>query len=101
MCPQKIYSIFGNRWEKDIIYRKKWRILQRQIILGYIPVLSRGSGGWTEEGILSSSFMKKFFSDKRPGKFYICVDGEDMLHEARQRLEAIGDRKKTEFESYD
>ncbi|HQV99906.1 MAG TPA: FAD-binding oxidoreductase [Bacteroidia bacterium] len=99
---KKIYMIFGNRWEKDIIYRKEMEDLAKvNPSFEYIPVLSRDSEGWTGRKGYVHPIYEEIFSDKRPATFYMC-GWRDMLHEARQRLEAMGyDRKKIKFESYD
>lgn len=101
--PHKnIYMIFGNRWEKDIIYRKEMEDLDREHpSFKYIPVLSRDSDGWSGKKGYVHPIYEELFSDKRPATFYMC-GWRDMLHEARHRLEAMGyDKKKIKFESYD
>ena len=47
--PHKnLYMIFGNRWEKDILYRSEMEELQeRHPEFKFIPVLSRDNEGWT------------------------------------------------------
>ena len=99
---KKIYMVFGNRWEKDIIYRKDMEDLAKTMpSFEYIPVLSRDSENWTGKKGYVHPIYEEIFADKRPATFYMC-GWRDMLHEARQRLEAMGyDRKKIKFESYD
>ncbi len=99
---KKIYMIFGNRWEKDIIYRKEMEDMAKlHPSFEYIPVLSRNSEGWKGKNGYVHPIYEELFSDKRPATFYMC-GWRDMLHEARHRLETMGyDKKKIKFESYD
>lgn len=99
---QKLHMVFGNRWEKDIIYRKEMEDLQAQFpSFNFHPVLSRDNNGWTGHRGYVHTVYEKIFEDKRPAYFYIC-GWADMLKEARQRLEALGyDKKCVRFESYD
>jgi ferredoxin-NADP reductase len=101
--PHKnLYMVFGNRWEKDILYRKEMENLEMQYPeFKFIPVLSRDNTGWTGKKGYVHQIYEEIFSDKRPAKFFIC-GWADMLKEARQRLEAMGyDKKAIKFESYD
>lgn len=99
---KNLYMVFGNRWEKDIIYRKEMEDLQAQMpSFKFIPVLSRVNEGWTGKTGYVHAVYEEIFADKRPAYFYIC-GWADMLKEARQRLEAMGyDKKLIKFESYD
>jgi ferredoxin-NADP reductase len=102
LAHKNLYMVFGNRWEKDILYRKEMEQLEKEHPeFKFIPVLSRKNEGWTgKEGYVHQVY-EEIFSDKRPAKFYIC-GWADMLKEARQRLEAMGyDKKAIKFESYD
>ena len=101
--PHKnIYMVFGNRWTKDIIYRKEMEDLEAMYPeFKFIPVLSRDNDGWTGRKGYVHPIYEEIFADKRPAYFYIC-GWADMLKEARQRLEAMGyDKKAVKFESYD
>ena len=101
--PHKnIYMVFGNRWEKDILYRKEFEQLEKEMDgFKFIPVLSRENPGWTGRSGYVHQVYEEIFVDKRPAKFYIC-GWADMLKEARQRLEVMGyDKKSIKFESYD
>lgn len=99
---QNIYMIFGNRWEKDIIYRKEMEDLEKSHPqFKFIPVLSRSNEGWNGKTGYVHTIYEELFADKRPAKFFIC-GWADMLKEARQRLDAMGyDKKSIKFESYD
>lgn len=101
--PHKnIYLVFGNRFEKDILYRKEFEQLEKDMPgFQFIPVLSRENPGWKGRTGYVHAVYEELFADKRPAQFYIC-GWTDMLHEARRRLEALGyDRKLIRFESYD
>jgi ferredoxin-NADP reductase len=101
--PHKnLYLIFGNRWEKDILYREEFEELSRKMAnFHFIPVLSRDNPGWTGKKGYVHHIYQEIFADKRPATFYMC-GWRDMLHDARHNLEALGyDRKKIRFESYD
>jgi CDP-4-dehydro-6-deoxyglucose reductase len=101
--PHKnIYMVFGNRWEKDILYRKEMEDLaSKHPEFRFIPVLSRTNEGWTGKQGYVHPVYEELFADKRPANFYIC-GWADMLHEARERLKNMGyDRKQIKFESYD
>ncbi len=101
--PHKnLYMVFGNRWEKDILYRKEMEDLENEIPgFSFIPVLSRDNDGWTGRTGYVHQIYEEIFKDKRPARFFIC-GWADMLKEARQRLENMGyDRKAIKFESYD
>ncbi|MEP7265803.1 MAG: ferredoxin--NADP reductase [Bacteroidota bacterium] len=99
---RNIYMIFGNRWEKDIIYRKELEDLQADMpSFKFIPVLSRQNESWTGRTGYVHAVYEELFADKRPAYFYLC-GWADMLKDARQRLEAMGyDKKQIKFESYD
>ncbi len=101
--PHKnIYMVFGNRFEKDIIYHQEMKTLaETHPSFNFIPVLSRSNEGWTGKQGYVHPIYEEIFSDKRPATFYMC-GWRDMLHEARQRLEKMGyDKKQIKFESYD
>ena len=101
--PHKnIYMIFGNRWEKDILYKKELEDLQLQKPeFKFIPVLSRSNEGWKGKNGYVHAVYEELFADNRPANFYICGWSE-MLKEARYRLKEMGyDKNYIKFESYD
>ena len=101
--PHKnIHLVFGNRWEKDILYRKEFdQLAAEHPEFRFHPVLSRDNPGWTGHKGYVHAVYEQLFADKRPANFYIC-GWADMLKETRQRLEAMGyDKKHIKFESYD
>ena len=101
--PHKnLYLIFGNRWEKDILYREEMEELaSKHPEFKFIPVLSRDNPGWTGKQGYVHPIYQELFADKRPATFYLC-GWRDMLIDARKKLEEMGyDKKKIKFESYD
>lgn len=101
--PHKnIFMIFGNRFTKDILYRKEMEELARKHEeFKFIPVLSRENAGWTGRTGYVHAVYEEIFSDKRPAYFYLS-GWSNMIKEARQRIEAMGyDRKRIKFEQYD
>ena len=99
---KNIYLIFGNRWEKDILYFKEFKELaEDHKNFNFIPVLSRDNPGWTGKKGYVHEIYQEIFSDKRNATFYMC-GWKDMLKDARLNLEKMGyDKKKIKFESYD
>ncbi len=101
--PHKnIYLIFGNRWEKDILYFKEFQELaEAHKNFNFIPVLSRDNPSWTGKKGYVHEVYQEIFSDKRHATFYMC-GWKDMLRDARLNIEKMGyDKKKIKFESYD
>jgi ferredoxin-NADP reductase len=99
---KNLYMVFGNRWTKDVLYRKEMEDLEaKHPEFKFLPVLSRDNADWTGRKGYVHPIYEEIFADKRPAYFYIC-GWSDMLREARQRLEAMGyDKKRIRFESYD
>ena len=99
---KNIYLIFGNRWEKDILYYKEFEELAKaHINFNFIPVLSRDNPGWTGKKGYVHEVYQEIFSDNRNATFYLC-GWKDMLRDARLNLEKMSyDKKKIKFESYD
>jgi CDP-4-dehydro-6-deoxyglucose reductase len=102
LSHKNIYLVFGNRYEKDILYRDEFEQLEKDLPgFHFIPVLSRETSGWNGKTGYVHAVYEELFADKRPAQFYIC-GWAAMLKEARQRLEAMGyDRSMIRFESYD
>ena len=94
--------VFGNRWTKDVLYRKEMEEMeQKHPEFKFLPVLSRDNADWTGRKGYVHPIYEEIFADKRPATFYMC-GWRDMLHDARHNIEALGyDRKKIRFESYD
>jgi len=99
---RRLILIFGNRFERDILYRQELEDLAKEYdTLTFIPVLSRDNPGWTGRNGYVHAVYEELFADRRPAWFYIC-GWADMLREARQRIAAMGyDKSRIRFESYD
>ena len=98
---KNIYLVFGNRYERDILYRKELEDLQQNMSNFYfIPVLSRDTQ-WSGRNGYVHEVYEEFFADRRPALFMLC-GWRDMLKEARERIAAMGyDKKAIRFETYD
>ncbi len=102
--PHKnIYLIFGNRWEKNILYRAEFEQLQHlHPEFTFIPVLSRETAE-TWKGALGyvHSIYMQLFSDNRKAYFYLC-GWSAMIKEARLNLKERGyTKQEIKFEVYD
>jgi ferredoxin-NADP reductase len=99
---RNLYLVFGNRKESDITYRKEFEELeQKHPEFKFIPTLSRADETWNGKKGYVHSVYEELFSDKRPALFYLC-GWSNMLHEAKDRLLALGyDKKAIRFEEYD
>lgn len=96
-----IYLLFGNRWERDILYRDEFESLQKEHPeFRFIPVLSRDNPGWTGRQGYVHTVYEELFADRRPATFYLC-GWRDMLEEARTRLTAMGYGDSLRYESFD
>jgi CDP-4-dehydro-6-deoxyglucose reductase len=98
---RNIYLIFGNRWERDILYREEFEELARKHEeFKFIPVLSRETQWEGMNGYVHPVY-EELFADKHPAYFYVC-GWEAMTKEARHRIAAMGYEKKfIRFEVYD
>ena len=99
---KNLFLVFGNRWEKDILYRNEMeQLADEHPEFTFIPVLSRENPDWKGRKGYIHNVYEELFTDKRPTYFYICGWAE-MLKEARQRLANMGyDKSAVKFESYD
>jgi ferredoxin-NADP reductase len=100
---QNIYIIFGNRWQKDILYREELEQLSQQHAqFKFIPVLSREDAStWSGKTGYVHEIYKDLFADKRPALFYLC-GWKNMIMEARDNLVGMGYGKEhIKFELYD
>lgn len=100
---QNIYMVFGNRYQKDILYKEEMERFQEQHEnFKFIPVLSREDAStWNGRTGYVHSVYEELFADKRPASFYLC-GWKNMILEARDRLVAMGYTKdRIKFELYD
>lgn len=100
---QHIYMVFGNRWQKDILYKEEMELLaQQHPRFRFIPVLSREDAStWSGRTGYVHDVYKEIFADKRPAMFFLC-GWKNMIMEARDNLVAMGYGKEhIKFELYD
>ena len=96
----RVYLIYGNRVESDILYREYWEYLaMEQSNFTFIPVLSRSS--WKG----AKGYVHEHYEAILPllidPKIFVC-GWKDMCVEARNRLKSLGfNRKQYFFEQYD
>ena len=102
--PHKnLYLVFGNRMQKDILYRKEFEELEKKMEgFHFIPVLSRETkASWNGNIGYVHQVYEALFADTHPASFYIC-GWQLMLREARQKIEALGyEKKQIHFEAFD
>jgi NAD(P)H-flavin reductase len=98
---QKVYLIFGNRREKDLIYHSDFLAWEKQYSgFQYIPVLSRENYKDRAAGYVHGIYQN-LFADGRDAWFYVC-GWEAMCRDARQNLKDLGyNRRQYFFEQYD
>ncbi len=100
---QNIYMVFGNRVQRDILYRKEMELLDEQYSkFNFIPVLSREDAStWNGKTGYVHAIYEELFADKRPASFYLC-GWKNMILDARDRLVGMGYSKEfIKFELYD
>jgi ferredoxin-NADP reductase len=98
-----IYLVFGNRYQKDILYRSEFEALQKSNPeFHFHPVLSREQApSWNGESGYVHPVYKRLFEDNRKAFFFICGWGE-MVKEAKNYLKSRGySREEIRFELYD
>jgi ferredoxin-NADP reductase len=97
----KMHLIFGTRYEKDILYKTEMENLTQQLDLQYHLALSRetspdfkGHRGYVH------AIYEQLYAQRPDAVFYLC-GWNDMLDEAKTRLQNLGyDKKHIIFESY-
>ncbi len=72
-CDKKIWLIFGNRYETDILYQQEWEKLAKQHPnFHFIPTVSRGKN-WGGEATYVQDVVRKKFAGQTEGlDFYGC-----------------------------
>jgi CDP-4-dehydro-6-deoxyglucose reductase len=99
----KINLVFGNRKVGDILYRREFEELAaKNPNFNFVPVLSRETPEtWSGKIGYVHPVYEELYANRQEARFYIC-GWQDMLQEARKRIEAMGySRKVIKFESYD
>ncbi|MBL0256002.1 MAG: hypothetical protein IPQ03_00195 [Bacteroidetes bacterium] len=70
----RIHLIFGNRYEKDILYRNEFEELRKSHPeFNFIPVLSRENPGWTGKKGYVHPVYEELYQDKKPAYFYVWI----------------------------
>jgi NAD(P)H-flavin reductase len=98
-----VYMIFGNRTQKDILYREEMEAVEKEHPwFHFVPVLSRETPDtWSGRHGYVHKVYEELFEDKRPAMFYLC-GWKNMIMEARDRLTSMGYGKEhIKFELYD
>lgn len=100
IAHKNLYLIFGNRTEKDILYRSEFEELaQKHPEFTFIPTLSRED--WAGEKGYVHPVYKNLFAAAPPATFYLC-GWSNMVKEAKNSLKEMGyNRKQINFELYD
>jgi CDP-4-dehydro-6-deoxyglucose reductase, E3 len=71
--PRKIYLVFGNRHEEDVIYRKEWEDLKRAHPNFHLRLtLSRPAGEWHGARGYVQDHLEGFVTGISAKDFYIC-----------------------------
>lgn len=98
---QRVYLIFGARYEADLLYRSEFEQLAADYPeFRYIPVLSRQTDWNGVKGYVHGVY-EELFADGRDARFMVC-GWQTMCHEARTRLKLMGyNRRQYQFEEYD
>ncbi len=101
-CPHPpIHLIFGTRYRENILYCNEMKSWQDNLHLQCHIALSRElSPEWSGHKGYVHSLYEQLYANVRPANFYLC-GWQDMLDEARTRLQMMGYEKKHIFyESY-
>lgn len=97
----EIHLIFGNRWEKDILYKEEFLSLAAAFPnFHFHPALSRESIAHTHHGYVHDLYKGKF-APQDSVHFYVC-GWQGMCADAREILKEMGfNRRQYFFEQYD
>lgn len=100
-CQKRIWLIFGNRYETDILYESEWRELAKsQPNFRFIPTISRGKT-WKGETAYVQDVVKREFEGKIQGKSFYGCGLSPMCRALREALSAMGvERQNIHFEQF-
>lgn len=98
--PKKLFLIFGNRNQEDILYRTEFETWQKEHSwFEFIPVLSREEDWNGAKGYVHQIYQNQF-ADGRDARFYVC-GWKNMCVDARDNLKQLGyNRRQYFFEDY-
>lgn len=87
-CQKKIWLIFGNRYDTDILYQSEWEELGKMHSnFTFIPTVSR-SPGWAGEKTYVQEIVKRRFAGQTQGlDFYSC----GLVPMCQQLKQALGE----------
>lgn len=100
---QDIHLVFGNRFQKDILYKTEFeKLAQEHSWFHFHPVLSREKAeNWSGHIGYVHEVYETLFPYPSDTTFYIC-GWSNMVREARDRLKAVGYGKpQVKYELYD
>lgn len=97
----EVHLIFGNRWEKDILYKEEFQALaSEQPRFHFHTALSREAIDGAHHGYVHDLYKGKF-SAAESVHFYVC-GWQGMCADARENLKEMGfNRRQYFFEQYD
>jgi len=97
---QKLFLLFGNRYEEDIIYRREWEKLARENPrFRYFFTLSRAD--WSGPKGYVQDKIQEFVADVQNKNFYICGLVK-MINAVQEKLLSLGvPQDQIHFERYD
>lgn len=99
---RRIYLVFGNRFEEDIIYRNEWEKLKKDHPeFRSLMTLSRPTDSWTGPKGYVQDKITELVPDLSEKDFYICGLVK-MINGVSEKLESLGVAKeRIHFERYD
>lgn len=97
----RVYLVFGNRIEEDILYREFWESLSdKEERFTFVPTLSRASKWKGRTGYVHEIY-KEILEKGEDARIYVC-GWQEMCKETRSNLKSMGyNRRQYHFEQYD
>ncbi len=99
---RKMYLLFGNRFDDDIIYQKDWEELAKQNpTFKVFFTLSRPSDQWKGSKGYVQEKIAEFVPDPKSKDFYICGLSK-MINDVQDKLLSLGvPKEQIHYEKYD
>lgn len=98
--PQKLYLLFGNRHEADIIYRKEWMDLSREKP-NFQAMFTLSRATWDGPRGYVQDKIQEFVPEAGKKEYYIC-GLVNMINAVQEKLLTLGvPKEKIHFERYD
>ncbi len=97
----KVYLVYGNRFEQDILYKTYFEMLSvENEKFNFLPILSREYKPNIAEGYVHASY-KIILESIEDARIYVC-GWKEMCADTRNELKAMGfNRRQYFFEQYD